>query len=61
MLAASYLYSLTPRPGAPADGFGLSHAANDDYHVVGNPFLQRQPENGFSEKYRFTTRTPGNC
>ena len=47
MLAADYLYSLTPRPGVAVDGFGWSQAASEDYHVVGNPYTEELPENGF--------------
>ncbi len=36
MLAADYLYSLTPRAGVPDSGFGFSHAANEQFHVVSN-------------------------
>ncbi len=36
MLAADYLYSLEARPGVPDVGFGFSHAANGQFHVVAN-------------------------
>ena len=47
MLTVDYLYSLAAHSGAPDDGFGWSHAMSADYHIVGNPFLDRQPVNGF--------------
>ncbi len=45
--SAEYLHSLLPRPGVPADGFGWSHAASEDYHVIGNLYLEDQPQNEF--------------
>lgn len=50
MLAADYLYSLTARAGVPDDGFGFSHAANDQFHVVAN-FASH-------ETYHFLTEAP---
>lgn len=50
LLAADYLYSLTPRAGVPEDGFGFSHAANDQFHVVAN-FAS-------NETYHFLTEAP---
>jgi Ca2+-binding RTX toxin-like protein len=50
MLAADYLYSLEARPGVPDNGFGASHAANDQFHVVAN-FASY-------ESYHFLTEAP---
>ena len=36
LLAADFLYSLEARSGVPDTGFGYSHAANDQFHVVAN-------------------------
>ncbi len=36
LLAADYLYSLEARAGAPDIGFGVSHVANSQFHIVAN-------------------------
>jgi len=50
MLAADFLYSPEARSGVPDAGFGFSHSANDQFHVVANF--------AYYESYHFLTEAP---